>query len=156
MTTRPAGRASRSRRRAAGAAVLLLGAIALPACAEVESPTVEGYEPAKLEAVKGEPGVKQVRFTAEGARRTGLKTAAVDRRGERQVVPYAALLYDAEGRTYVYTSPRPLTYLRRAVTVDRIDAGRVYLSKGPRAGTDVVTVGAAEVYGTELEVGSGH
>jgi hypothetical protein len=95
-------------------------------------------------------------FTAEGAKRTGLQTAQVNSRAGARVVPYRALLYDAEGRTYVYTSPRPLTFLRQEVTVERIDAGRVYLSDGPRAGTEVVTVGAVEVYGTELEIGSGH
>ena len=143
-------------RRAGAAAALAVAALTLSACAEVESPTAEGYQPSKLEDVKGQEDVKLVRFTAEGAKRTGLQTEAVDRRDGRQVVPYAALLYDAEGHTFVYTSPRPLTFLRRAVTVDEIDSGRVYLSKGPRSGTEVVTVGAAEVYGTELEIGSSH
>jgi hypothetical protein len=146
----------RRRRRAAAAAGLALAALTLGACAEVESPTAEGYEPSKLEEVKGQKDVKRVRFTAEGAKRTGLQTAAVDRRNGRQVVPYAALIYDPEGNTFVYTSPRPLTFMRATVTVDRIDSGRVYLSKGPRSGTEVVTVGAAEVYGTELEIGSSH
>ena len=144
------------RRRPAAAAAAALAALTLGACAEVESPTAEGYEPSKLEEVKGREDVKRIRFTAEGAKRTGLQTAAVDRRGGRQVVPYASLIYDPEGNTFVYTSPRPLTFLRAAVTVDRIDSGRVYLSKGPRSGTEVVTVGAAEVYGTELEIGSSH
>lgn len=144
------------RTRRAGAAALAVAALTLSACAEVESPSTKGYEPSKLEEVKGQEDVKLVHFTAEGAKRTGLQTAAVDRRDGRQVVPYASLIYDAQGHTFVYTSPRPLTYLRRAVTVDRIDSGRVYLSKGPRAGTDVVTVGAAQVYGTELEIGSSH
>jgi hypothetical protein len=143
-------------RRAGAAAALAVAALTLSACAEVESPTAEGYEPSKLEEVKGREDFKRVRFTAEGAKRTGLQTAPVDRRDGRQVVPYASLIYDPEGGTFVYTSPRPLTFLRRAVTVERIDSGRVYLSKGPRSGTEVVTVGAAEVYGTELEIGSSH
>jgi multidrug efflux pump subunit AcrA (membrane-fusion protein) len=72
----------------------------------------------------------------------------------RNVVPYAALIYDPEGKTYVYTSPKPLEYLREEVKVDRIEGDRVLVSRGPPAGTEVVTVGAAEVYGTELEVPS--
>ena len=36
--------------------------------------------------------------------------------------------------------------------LDRIEGQRVYLSDGPPAGTAVVTVGATEVYGTELEI----
>jgi multidrug efflux pump subunit AcrA (membrane-fusion protein) len=93
-----------------------------------------------------------VTFTEEGAKRTGLKTGEIRREGGRKVVPYAALIYDPEGKTYVYTSPKPLTYLRAAVKVKRIKGQRVIVSDGPPAGTDVVTVGAAEVYGTELEV----
>jgi hypothetical protein len=131
-------------------------AVAFSACAEVESETPEGYQPAKLSAVAGSDDVKQVTFTPEGAKRTDLRTARVRASGERRVVPYAALIYDAEGKTYVYTSPKALTFVRRPVTVDRIVGGRVLLSAGPQEGTEVVTVGAAEVYGTELEIGSSH
>jgi hypothetical protein len=67
-------------------------------------------------------------------------------------VPYAALLYDPEGKTYVYTSPRELRYVKKQVRVARIDGDRVVLTRGPPAGTPVVTVGVVEVYGTDLEV----
>ena len=49
-----------------------------------------GYEPSKLESIEGAGGSQRVTFTAEGARRIGLRTAAVRRDGKRQVVPYAA------------------------------------------------------------------
>jgi hypothetical protein len=42
------------------------------------------------------------------------------------------------------------------VDVDRIQGTRAFLSRGPAAGTRVVTVGAAEVYGTELDVAVSH
>jgi hypothetical protein len=42
--------------------------------------------------------------------------------------------------------------VRERVRVGRVDGDRVLLSRGPAAGTRVVTVGTAEVYGTELEV----
>jgi hypothetical protein len=138
------------------AVVLAAGALSFSACTEVESSSVEGYEPAHLEEIKGNPDVKLVKFTSEGARRTGLKTGSVTRNGDQAVIPYQSLIYDAEGKTWIYTSPRPLTYLREPVTVDRIEGDRVFLTRGPRAGTDVVTVGAVEVYGTELEIGSSH
>lgn len=114
-------------------------------CTEVESETAAGYEPSKL-------ADGQVQFTAEAAERTGLRTGAVRRAGARVAVPYQALLYDPEGKTYVYTSPRALRYMRQKVRVARIEGDRVVLSHGPAPGTRVVTVGAAEVYGTELEV----
>jgi hypothetical protein len=140
-----------SRPCSAAGLVLMAAALALAGCTEVETESATGYEPSKLEAVKGG---QLVTFTAEGARRIGLRTEPVVRRGGQTAVPYAALLYDPQGRTYVYTSPQRLRYLRERVTVDRIVANRVVLRAGPPAGTRVVTTGAAEVYGTELEVPS--
>jgi multidrug efflux pump subunit AcrA (membrane-fusion protein) len=134
--------------------VLATAALPIAGCTEVETETATGYEPSTLEPVKGNDDLQRVTFTEEGARRVDLQTAAVRRSGEHKVVPYAALLYDPEGKTYVYTSPKPLEYLREEVKVDRIEGQRVLVSRGPPAGTEVVTVGAAEVYGTELEVPS--
>jgi hypothetical protein len=134
--------------------VSIAAAIALGGCTEVETESATGYEPAALEPVKGSEDLQKVTFTAEGARRVGLETGEVSRSGKRLVVPYAALLYDPEGKTYVYASPKPLEYLRARVKVDRIEDGRVLLTDGPPAGTRVVTVGVTEVYGTELEVPS--
>lgn len=134
--------------------MLATAALPIAGCTEVETETATGYEPSTLEPVKGNDDLQRVTFTEEGARRVDLQTAAVRRSGKHKVVPYAALLYDPEGKTYVYTSPKPLEYLREEVKVDRIEGQRVLVSRGPPAGTEVVTVGAAEVYGTELEVPS--
>lgn len=134
--------------------VAIAAAIALGSCTEVETESATGYEPAALEPVKGNEDLQKVTFTKEGARRVGLETGEVSRNGKRLVAPYAALLYDPEGKTYVYTNPKPLEYLRAPVEVDRIEGARVLLTDGPPAGTKVVTVGVTEVYGTELEVPS--
>jgi hypothetical protein len=141
---------SRPRRLALAGLVVATAALPVAGCTEVETETATGYEPSTLEPVKGNKDIQRVTFTAEGARRVDLQTASV----RRNVVPYAALIYDPEGKTYVYTSPKPLEYLREEVKVDRIEGDRVLVSRGPPAGTEVVTVGAAEVYGTELEVPS--
>jgi hypothetical protein len=143
------------RLRVAGV-VLAIASVSFAGCKEVETETATSYEPAHLEEVKGNPDVKRVTFTREGAQRTGLKTAAVRREGRREVVPYESLIYDAEGKAYVYTNPKPLTFLRVPVQVDRIEGNRVVLTKGPAPRTAVVTVGAAEVYGTELEIAGSH
>jgi len=145
---------SRPRELALAGLVLAIAALPLAGCTEVETETATGYEPSTLEPVKGNDDLQRVTFTAEGAKRVDLQTAAVRRSGGQKVVPYAALIYDPEGKTYVYTSPKPLEYLRAEVKVDRIEGDRVLVSRGPPAGTRVVTVGAAEVYGTELEVPS--
>jgi len=42
------------------------------------------------------------------------------------------------------------------VKVDRVEGDRVLLTRGPRPGTRVVTVGATEVYGAENEIEGGH
>jgi hypothetical protein len=65
-------------------------------------------------------------------------------------IPYASLIYDGAGKTWVYTSPEPRTYIRAAVIVDKITGDKVQLRSGPPVGSDVVTVGAAELFGTEF------
>jgi hypothetical protein len=141
---------SRPPRPALAVLVLAIAALPVAGCTEVETETATGYEPSTLEPVKGNDDIQRVVFTEEGAKRVDLQTASV----RRNLVPYAALIYDPEGKTYVYTSPKPLEYLREEVEVDRIEGDRVLLSRGPPSGTKVVTVGVAEVYGTELEVPS--
>jgi hypothetical protein len=145
--------ARRPRTRLAVAAVVVVAAsVPLSACKEIEEEAAEGYLPAKTAPIKGSDMLR-VTFTDEGARRIGLRTAPVRRSGTREVVPYAALIYDAEGKTYVYRTTGRLTFVREPVDVARIGAREAVLSRGPAPGTRVVTVGAAEVYGTELDVG---
>ena len=71
----------------------------------------------------------------------------------RKIVPYSAIIYDANGNTFVYISPEPLTFIRSAISVDYIEGDRAVLFDGPPTGTAVVTVGAAELYGTETGIG---
>lgn len=82
------------------------------------------------------------------------KPASTDAGGTtRKVVPYSALLYDIHGKTWVYKSPEPLTFLRHQIEVDYIEGDQVFLAGGPETGAEVVTVGAAELYGAEFGVG---
>jgi hypothetical protein len=144
----------RAHRRAVGLALIVAG-VALSGCTEVEPAEEAGYEPAKVQEVEGSE-LKQVTLTAEGAERTGLQTAPVRRSGAHRVVPYSALIYDGEGRTFVYTATKPRSFLRVAVVVDGIEGDRVLLADGPAAGSRVVTIGATEVYGAELDVAGSH
>jgi len=70
---------------------------------------------------------------------------------QKMVVPYAAILYDTQGHTWVYTNPASLTFVRTPITVDNIEGGEAVLSAGPPPGSVVVTVGAEELYGSETE-----
>ena len=71
----------------------------------------------------------------------------------RLTVPYAAVLYDSSGVTWVYTNPEGQAYVRATVKVDYVDGDVAVLEEGPAAGTLVVTVGASELYGAEVGVG---
>jgi hypothetical protein len=71
------------------------------------------------------------------------------------VVPSAAVFVDPEGHWWVYTNPEPLVFVRHEIDLDQQAGGRAYLSKGPPAGTKVVTVGVPELSGIEEGIG-GH
>ncbi len=112
--------------------------------------------PVMLEPVSGSADLHRVIFSARAVDRVGLTTAAVTpgppgANGTTEtIIPYAAVLYDPGGATWVYTNVGPRSYQRYPITVDRIDGDQTYLSAGPPVGTQVVTVGAAEVYGSEF------
>ena len=139
-----------ARRQLAVPLVLAALALSLSACTEVEE-FESSYEPTSVTPVKGSE-IGLVTFTAEAARRAGVQLASVSARGGHHTIPYAALIYDDEGATYTYVSPKPLAYLRTPIEVQRISAGKVLLEHGPAVGTKVVTVGAAEVYSAEFGV----
>ena len=136
---------------------LLAASLQLSACtqqtAEADSTT---NEPAKIEAVAGSD-LSRLTLTARAAERLGIQTAPVRKATvegrARTLVPYGAVLYDATGATWLYATREPLSYLRERITVDDIEGGQAMLTDGPAAGTAVVSVGAAELYGTELGVG---
>ena len=66
---------------------------------------------------------------------------------------HAALVYDKKGKPWVFTVIGPLTYVRAAVGIKEVNENNVViLSSGPPAGTEVVTVGAIELWGTELGI----
>jgi hypothetical protein len=148
-------RRRRQLRAACAGLVLIAVGVWLSACGEASTgydyETASHHEPAKLEPIKG-TDVQRVIFDAVAAKRVGLQTAPIRQNGEGKIVPYAALIYDAEGKAYIYTAPEPLTYVRKEIEIDRVDGDSVVLSDGPPVGTKVVTVGAAFVYGTEFEV----
>ena len=114
-------------------------------------------EPARVEQV-AETDISRVILTPRAAQRLDIRTApALEAQltpsGMRKVVPYASVLYDSHGDTWVYTNPEPQVFVRHPIAVDYIEGDRAVLSDGPPSGTEVVTVGAAELFGTEFEIG---
>jgi hypothetical protein len=133
--------------------VVLVGGVALTACAESSASESTGEEPATIEAVEG-TDLYRVTVTEKAVQRLGIEMVPIEAgAAATRVVPYGAIVYDPDGDTWVYTSPKPLTYVRTAVTVDDIEGDDAVLSDGPEAGTEVVSVGTAELYGSEQEIG---
>ena len=136
-----------------------VAAVVLSACADTPSEEHVVNEPVRLEEVQptdgvsGEDDVDRVILTQQAADRTGIETASVEKKGNRLVVPHAAILFDPQGKVWVYTNPEPLVFVRHEVKVVTETGDTAILSDGPPPGTRVVTVGVPELYGAEYEVG---
>jgi hypothetical protein len=137
-------------------AALIVVALALTGCSDTSAQDAGGTsDVATVEPIDGSD-VARVTLSEDAARRLDITTAPIAALGggsARTAMPYAAVLYDPNGDTWAYTNPEPLVFVRSPITVVTIDGNRAVLSSGPAAGTQVVTVGAAELLGTEYEVG---
>lgn len=127
---------------------LVVAAMALTGCEQTQAGGSQQDEPAKVEAVAG-TDLHRLTLTEEAVTRLGIKTEPVRADG----IPMAAVVYDKDGKTWAYTTPEPHTYLRQEVTLGPVDNGTGVVQTGPAPGTAVVTVGAAELLGTEFGVG---
>jgi hypothetical protein len=135
--------------------VLLPTCLLLSACGKspATTTTIENH-PAKVEHLEG-TDTSRVILTEQAAKRLDIQTAAV-RDAEvggtqRKVIPYAAILYDTQGATWVYINPEPLTFVRHPIEVDFIRGDDAVLSDDLPSDTAVVTVGAEELFGSESE-----
>jgi hypothetical protein len=138
-----------------GVVVAAAATASLAGCAEIESVTAEPYEPAHLEST-GPDQPKRVILTEEAVQRTELQTTKVRLEDGDLEVEHAALVYDQKGKPWVFTVIGPRTYLRAPVKIKEMDDELMILASGPPPGTEVVTVGAIELWGTELEVAGKH
>ena len=137
------------------AAVLLASVVVLGGCGHAVDTPPAGDAPVQLTPIPG-TGLKSVALSAEAANRIGIKTtpvaaAAGGAAGQLQV-PYAGIVYDEQGGTWVYSPTGPNTYVRQRVKVDHIAGTVAVLSEGPAAGSEVVTEGSQELLGAEYEI----
>jgi hypothetical protein len=122
----------------------------------VDADTPGNVKPATVEHIEGSD-LSRVTLSQRAFERLEIQTATV--RDEqidgaaKKVIPYSAVVYDATGAAWTYTSPEPLIYVRHAIAIDRIEGDLAILADGPATDVNVVTVGAAELYGTEFGVG---
>ena len=93
---------------------------------------------------------------ADGALRPGERVQVELRLREPervQVVPWSAIVYDFSGAAWVYENTAEHVFVRRRVDVRRVEGELAVLAGGPAPGARVVSVGAAELFGTELGTG---
>jgi hypothetical protein len=147
-----------SKHRAVGrwlaAGGLAASALALAACSTAPSP--ELASPAQVVPVAGS-SIPRLELTHGAVQRLGIQTrpvAAVVPRaaGATKVIPYAAVVYDTDGSSWTYVEIAPDTYVRQPITVTVIRGDVALMSAGPTVGAQVVTVGSAELLGTEYNI----
>ena len=137
-----------------------LAVVGLVASACGGAPADAADEPAVVvEAIEG-TDLKQVVLSEMAAGRLGIETVPVREElidgARRLVIPYSAVLYDAQGAAWAYVNPEGRVFQRHAIVVDRITGDRALLLEGPPVGIAVATVGVAEMWGAETGVGGGH
>ena len=140
-------------------------ALVLAACGSSNHATVGPA--ARLIHLPGSSADKIV-LTAVGAPRIGLATATAHtatakaksdrnhhkrtRRASAVVIPASAVVYDPSGKTYVFVSVGRLAFAEVPVVVNYMNGNAAYLRSGPRAGAQVVSHGAEELYGVQTGV----
>ena len=155
-------RTGRSFTKAGASLVVLvvLAATLLTGCRGSEEAEGDDQSPVTLEAVAGTDRY-QVTLSPEAVDRIGIKTDTVHAvtaravgvpKGVKASVPYAAVVYDADGSTWAYTVVEADSYVRSALEIASIEGDTAYLRAGPAKGTAVVVVGAPELLGAEYEI----
>ena len=77
---------------------------------------------------------------------------------EALVVPMAAVLYDIYGGTWVYVQESAskdgfVKFRRSRIMLEWVEGDQAILSAGPALGSEIVTDGSAELFGTEFGAG---
>jgi hypothetical protein len=145
--------------------VLMIGAVvaAVISVSKLTYPTVATYPDSTDKAATVEPiqgtDLARIILSQDAAQRMGLQTspvlATVNAGKQTLVIPYAAVFYDPSGATWAYVATQPLVFVREAITVTAITGDVATLSAGPAVNAQVVTVGLAQLYGTEVGVQEG-
>ncbi len=134
------------------ASIAMIAMIALAGCgSEAAYEKIEPYE-----LTETPEGVNEVALTQRASERLQMETAPIavaDGADGMFTVPYAALIYDNNGGTWVYQQTDSLKYKRVPVVVDYIEGDTVYLTDAPEVGTPVAVTSVAELYGTDTGVG---
>ncbi len=136
--------------------LLIIAALLLAGCEKAPAADASHVEPAIVEPIAG-TDYNRIVLTEKAVERLRLQTDVIREQeigGQAALVaPYAAVIYGLNGETWLYVNDGPLSYHREPIAIDRIEGDLAILSSGPPAGTSVVTVAVAELYGTDTGVG---
>jgi RND family efflux transporter MFP subunit len=89
----------------------------------------------------------------DGSLRTGQRVAVsltLKEKNENLVIPWASVLYDIHGNTWVYQKTGEHVFRRSRVQIQYVMGDVAVLASGPEPGSELVTDGAAELFGTEF------
>ncbi len=118
-----------------------------------DSTTSEKIEPAVIVSIPGST-VQQVTLTQDAAERISLETSEITAgAGSEMVMPYGAVIYDADGLAWAFVVKGDNVFVREQVEIDRIEGDSAFLTGGPKIGTSVAVVGVAELFGAETGIG---
>jgi len=145
---------------AAGLAVVSIG---LAGCGVGKADYGEVSQQGPAQVVPVNNTINRVTLTPEAATKLGVRTAAASAAvmpastdatvtAPEITVPAGAVIYDKDGKTWVYIVDGARSFEREAVTVERVDGDTAVLTSCPKPGVKVVTVGAQELLGAELGV----
>ena len=154
----PEGSAVMRSARSWGIAPLIVAAgLGLTACQTSASGSEAEDAIAAAASVEEDPdgGPARLSLTPEALERLRLETTPVQGSAGALTVPYAAVIYDADGATWTFVELEEGSFQRQAITITSVDGDAVVLSSGPPPGTEVVTVAAAELVGVEAGISGG-
>lgn len=125
----------------------------LLASCSTDSVSAVKIEPAVIDTIPGSD-IKKVTLTADAAERISLETDEITAgAGSEMVIPYGAVIYDADGLAWAYVAKGSNVFVREQIEIDRIEGDSAFLTNGPEVGTSVAVVGVAELFGAETGIG---
>jgi predicted small secreted protein len=156
-TGRGEGEVKRIARPYGIASLLVAAGFGLTACSSAQGAGSGDVaeNPAVVEPA-ADGGPSTLTLTPEAEQRLGIETAAASTGDDgRPSVPYSAVVYDTEGEAWAFERIDEGTYRRTSLTIEDVVGDDALLSAGPEDGTELVTVGAAELVGVEAGISGG-
>lgn len=126
---------------------------------------VSGAKPMSASPVAGPPTANALTSTIDwyyelpadtpsrAGERVAVEIPTTDSKQEALVIPFHAVLHDIHGGHWVYAKTGEHSYTRKRIQVARLAGKDAVLASGPPAGTQIVTDGSAELFGTEFMTG---